>query len=363
LPFTAESDGLYGFFIVLCNAAGATSPPPTSGTAPQQWIRVDREAPIVQILAVRPDEHFGLNRELTIRWTAEDADLPDRPVSLHYRSEKTRSYRLIAELLEPIGSFRWTAPEDLATPFSIKVTAIDRAGNTGRSVASEIVICDNPTEVRMERTTPALPLVSASAEETSQTPAPSAMSAFVGAEQPDVVNPAGNKEVRSEAQRKYDAGTRHRLRAETDLAMARYREALAIDPGFSAARHDLAALLLLVGQPEQAEPELRTILEEDPAHRAALRTLALVQARRQNYRSAAETLQRLLLLAPDDAEAWLAFGDVTMFMGDRAGARAAWGNVEKLTEAPEKVRSRAAERLKLYSGRPMQGLASAEGEP
>ena len=58
LGFTAESDGLYGFFIVLHNAAGASSPPPTSGTAAQQWIRVDREAPIVQILEVRPDEHF-----------------------------------------------------------------------------------------------------------------------------------------------------------------------------------------------------------------------------------------------------------------------------------------------------------------
>ncbi|HKQ49260.1 MAG TPA: tetratricopeptide repeat protein [Phycisphaerae bacterium] len=373
LRFTAESDGLYGFFIVLHNAAGASSPSPTSGTAPQQWIRVDREAPIVQILEARPDEHFNLNRDVTIRWTAQDADLPDRPVSLHYRSEQTKSYRLIAELLEASGSFRWTAPEDLSAPFSVKATAIDRAGNVGRSIASDIALRSDRPAVRVQNSTPAASTSGESprlADVTRGNEKPNAVDplpdtpALIGPGEPVRGDQSPDRKVNQEAQRKYDSGTWHRLRGETDLALARYREALDLDPHLAAARHDLAALLLLSGQPEEAEKELRALLVDEPTHRAALKSLALVQTRRQNYRSAGETLQRLLLLEPDDAEAWLYFGDVAMFMGDRAGARASWAKVADLQEAPEAVRSRAAERMKLYPGRPTEsGLASGEPEP
>lgn len=372
LGFTAESDGLYGFFIVLHNAAGATSPPPTSGTAAQQWIRVDREAPLVQILEVRPDEHFDLNRDLMIRWSAEDTDLPDRPVSLHYRSEQTKSYRLIAELLTAAGSFRWTAPEDLNAPFSVKATAIDRAGNVGRSIANNIVLRGGRPAVRVQNMAPAEPqparmppLAKAGNVKGERTddPFPDAPALFAPGE-PDSGDRVADRKVNQEAQRKYDSGTWHRLRGETDLALARYREALQLDPQLSAARHDMAGLLFMIGRSEEAELELRTVLADVPTHRGAIKALALVQTRRQNYRSAGETLQRLLLLEPHDAEAWLSFGDVAMFMGDRAGAREAWAKVEGLKGASEAARRRAAERMKLYSGQAADsGLATGEPEP
>jgi tetratricopeptide repeat protein len=370
LTFTAESDGLYGFFIVLHNAAGASSPSPASGTAPQQWIRVDREAPIVQILEVRPDENFDLNRDITIRWTAQDSDLPDRPISLHYRSEKTKSYRLIADLLAATSSFRWTAPEDLVAPFSIKATAIDRAGNAGRSIVNDVKFREGPPPLRaQDRPATASPSQPPPRVDASHNKRPSAVNsfpdaaAFVAPGEPDSAAPTVDRKVNQEAQRKYDSGTWHRLRGETDLAIARFREALDLDPHLNAARHDLAASLLVAGHVEESEKELRSLLTDNPTHRGAIRTLALVQTRRQNYRSAADTLQRLLLLDANDAEAWLCFGDVALFMGDRSGAREAWAKVEGLDGVTEDVRRRAAERLKLYPSRAESGLASGDPEP
>lgn len=376
LGFEAESDGLYGFFIVLHNAAGASSPPPEAGTAPQQWIRVDREAPLVQILEVRPDERFDLNRDLTIRWTVEDVDLPDRPVSLHYRSEQTKSYRSIAESLGASSSYRWTIPDDLHAPIEIKVTAVDRAGNVGRSILSEVAFeaTSHPPAVSA-RNTPK-PLPSAFQGLRPQAKAPPRETARATADsipgfpksmahgEPDAGSRPSDPKVNEEARRKYDAGTWHRLRGELDLALTRYQEALDIDPQYLAARHDRAGLLLLMGRPEEAEKELLRVLAKEPAHCGALKTLALVQTRLQNYRSAGETLQRLLLMEPKDAEAWLYFGDVTMFMGDRAGAREAWAKVGNLEGASEEVRRRANERMKLYPGRiGAPELASGEPEP
>ncbi len=374
MGFEAESDGLFGFFVVLHNAAGASSPPPESGTAPQQWIRVDREAPLVQILEVRPDERFDLNRDLMIRWTVEDVDLPDRPVSLHYRSEETKSYRLIAESLGATSAYRWTIPEDLRAPIEIKVTAVDRAGNVGRSILSDVAFeaTAHPPAVSAQNAPKPLPSAfqglrpKASsprremAQETAK-PIPDFSKAMAHGD-PDAGSQPADPRVNEDARRKYDAGTWHRLRGEMDLALARYQEALEIDPQYLAARHDMAGLLLLMGRPEEAEKELLRVLSTEPAHRGALKTLALVQTRLQNYRSAGETLQRLLLLEPKDAEAWLYFGDVTMFMGDRAGAREAWAKVGGLEGVSEEVRRRANERMKLYPGR-VNTLELASGEP
>ncbi|MFQ5412167.1 MAG: tetratricopeptide repeat protein, partial [Phycisphaerae bacterium] len=151
-----------------------------------------------------------------------------------------------------------------------------------------------------------------------------------------------------EAKRLYDLGTWHRLRGERAVAVARYREALAIYPDFTGARNDLAGVLLLQGDVKHAEEEFARLLEHDPRHRPALKGLGLVQARKRKYRSAHETLQKLLLLDPADAEAWLHFGDVCMFMGDRRAAREAWTRIGGLDKAESAIRSRAKKRLAIY---------------
>ena len=137
IVFDAQDDGVYGFFLVLHNR-WASTPRPVSGVAPHRWIRVDRTAPIVQVRSIRADERFDLNRELHIRWSASDDSLADRPVSLHYRTEKTKMFVPIVSDLSAEGSYRWTVPAEVSGKIEIKVAATDRAGHRGRHVTDRV---------------------------------------------------------------------------------------------------------------------------------------------------------------------------------------------------------------------------------
>ncbi|MBK8267901.1 MAG: tetratricopeptide repeat protein [Planctomycetes bacterium] len=86
--------------------------------------------------------------------------------------------------------------------------------------------------------------------------------------------------------RRYDLATWHRIRGENAVAIAKYKSALSLRPDFKSARNDLAALLCVRGELGAAENEYAKIIEIDEKHRPALKGLALVQAKKRNYRSA-----------------------------------------------------------------------------
>lgn len=360
ITFDAEQDGLYGFYLVMWNVAGASAPPPQPGTAPQKWVRVDRSTPIVQLLTYRADDHFEINREIHIRWTVQDDNLPNRPVKLHCRSEQTRTYQLLADLQAVEGSYRWTVPEDLTGRIEVKCSATDRAGNTGRYVADWLSIDPvtrqakrndtktlEPKGLRIGGATRSNPQGLASLDPREDVPA---LLGRLHGNPPAAVRIPDPKEAKR-ARKLYDLGTWHRLRGEYAVAIERFREALRLEPGLLEARNDLGGLLFLQGRHDEAEAEFRHVLAEDPAHQAALKCLALVQASRRNYSSSHETLRKLLRLNPEDAEAWLYMGDVAMFMGDRQPAREAWGKASALDTASEEVKERATKRLAIYKPR------------
>jgi Flp pilus assembly protein TadD len=349
IVFDAESDGLYGFYIVLRNAAGASAPPPEPETAPQKWVRVDRRAPDVQVLTLRPDAHFQDNRDVHIRWTVQDGNLPNRPVKLHYRSAQTKTYRLIADLLEADGSYRWTVPESISGRIELKVSAADRAGNTGRYIADRMSV--DPRTMQLLMGNAGMREGGASnAGKQSLSNSTAGMAAGIGRRysDPPAAFEVPDEQAARRARKLYDLGTWHRLRGEQAVAILRYQEALKLDPDFLEALNDLGGALCLQGRHEVAESTFQALLEKAPRHRAALKSLALVQATRRNYRSSRETLHKLLLLAPEDAEAWLYLGDVTMFMGDRQDARTAWVKAASFEHASDEVKGRSAKRLAIY---------------
>jgi tetratricopeptide (TPR) repeat protein len=377
IGFNADEDVLYGFYIVLSNDAGPSAPPPSPGTAPQQWVRVDRAAPVVQALSVRPDGRFSVNREIHLRWTATDDNLPDRPVALHYRTETTKAFVPIADALAARSAYKWAVPPEAVGRLEIKISATDHAGNTGTYVADYIHIeaargpgpagAAGPKNRIVETSNSGI--TQAADDPISQVPPvdrPEGPEQWAGPARRSIERgdpapiraaaygePDAGVDTRAslackEARNKYDLGTWHRLRGEYPQAAARYQEALALDPKLQAARCDLAGVLLLRGDADAAERELQHVLTIDPTYRPALKGLALILARQRNYQSARETLDKVLLLEPRDAEAWLAFGDVMLFAGDRSEARRAWGRAALLGEASD-VSGRAEKRLGLYS--------------
>lgn len=352
LTFRAEEDGLYGFYIILHNAAGPSALPPEPGTRPMQWVRVVTSAPLVSITAVRPDERFDRNRQVVIRWNVIGDHLPERPVTVQYRSEQTGSYRSLAELQQPTGAFCWTVPDGIHGRVAIKVVATDLAGHRGSAVYDQLRIDEITTNDRAVVTADRTLETNHSAFQKSKSgetgPHPPTVTWLHG--EPDAAPATLDDVAARQAQARYEQGTWHRLRGEYDLAIARYRETVEIDPQLHAARHDLAAVLLLLGRIEQAEQELGRILSVEPDHRASLKTLALLHARRKEFRSASETLQKLLLVDPRNPEAWLYFGDMALFTGDRPAALAAWQKVGELEGAGDELRQRARTRLEMYRG-------------
>lgn len=467
--YDAPRDGLYGLYLILFNAAGPSSPPPEPGTAPQQWVMVDRSAPFVQILEIRPDAHFAQNREINIRWKSQDDAPTDRPVTLSYRGGDAKQYVEIAATLEGTSTFRWTVPEPVSGPVSIKAVALDRAGNTGENTVDSLVIpavtptivaSANPTAaaptnvptgaapvnstpvdttprpvsqdttvamtmtpveptpraamptsaapLTAEPETPAAPEKAAKTDTRSPaaptprsapmesttpivvsatplprkvapvTPAPATTGSDVGptaatqsgsnSPQPIVSDgplvlqsdaahgepPVGPtravRDAAAEARKRYDLASNYRRRGDNAMAMIKYREALELDPNLNDARNDLAGVLVLAGSYDAAEQEYGRVLERDAKYKPALKSLALVQAHKKNYRTAAQTLERLLAVDSTDSEAWLYLGDVTMFMGDRAAARQHWAKAAGSKTAVVDVKDRARKRLAIYSG-------------
>jgi tetratricopeptide (TPR) repeat protein len=386
VPFDAPEDGLYGFYLILHAESGASAEPPKPGFAPQQWVRVDRGVPVVQLLRLAPDERFDLNRQVYIRWGVQDDNLPDRPTALHYRTEDGKSFEPIADTLPANSSYLWTVPEGVRGRVEIKVSANDRAGNSGRYVADWLRVEDSsatvsrspetggqrvalpsPREAELKPNAPprSTGAVNLTVNQVASKSRPTAEMAVQPTVAPSYSEPEpGPKALpqgaAEEARKKYDLGTWHRLRGDYAVAVARFREALALDPGLLAARNDLAGALYLQGDHEGAEKELTEVLAEDPGHKAALKTLALVQVTRRNYRSSAASLEKLLLLDETDAEAWLYLGDVRLFMGERSAARDAWAKAGSTEAASEETKERAEKRLTMYRADRLAGPGSEQ---
>lgn len=358
LVFEAAADGEYGFYLVLRNSAGPSADPPGPGTAPQKSMRLDRQAPLVQILSARRDPNFSVNRDIHLRWTAADDNLLSRPIWLHYRSEATKAWRMIAESLEADGSYRWTVPEPLRGRLELKVTAKDRAGNIGRSeIQWKDIGFDDPPEVLTSATEDGInrniPTRSAGDEEAPTSPQRAGSTRPLApplTSDPPSARAMADPTAEKRAEQLYDMGTWHRVRGEYDLARLRFSEALQCNPNQLNARNDLAGVLLVLRDRAAAEREYLAVLEHNPAHPAALKGLALLQTADKRYETALLTLRRLVEAVPDDAEGWLFLGDVQLFAGNRSSARAAWKKAADLPTAIPAVRTKAGKRLEIYSG-------------
>jgi Tfp pilus assembly protein PilF len=83
-------------------------------------------------------------------------------------------------------------------------------------------------------------------------------------------------------------------------AIARYREALAVDSGRTAVRQNLALALQKAGRPGEAVPELERVVAERPHERGAVVLLAECRADMGEYGKAAALLTPLYDRGPDD---------------------------------------------------------------
>ncbi|HEX9341250.1 MAG TPA: tetratricopeptide repeat protein [Thermoplasmata archaeon] len=109
-----------------------------------------------------------------------------------------------------------------------------------------------------------------------------------------------------------------------ETALARYEEALRLDPAYVPAAVGRAAALARLDRRPEAVEAYRDVLSNDPGHVDALRGLARLSAADRQWRECLEAVDGLLRSWPSDAPALEMKGDALAALGRRPEALAAY---------------------------------------
>lgn len=129
LTVEVEADGVYGFRVVIVGSNGLSSQTPRSGAPADLWVGVDTTSPVAEITsaAYGADDHAG---QLDIRWTAVDANLSARPVSLSFGNQPDGPWTTIASGLPNSGQYYWRVDASVPEKFYLRAEVRDEAGNS-----------------------------------------------------------------------------------------------------------------------------------------------------------------------------------------------------------------------------------------
>jgi tetratricopeptide (TPR) repeat protein len=108
------------------------------------------------------------------------------------------------------------------------------------------------------------------------------------------------------------------------------RHLVEVEPSHTHGRVALGVALGRLGDPSAAEREFRTAVEGDPAEPWARKNLGGILLRQGRWAEAREHLEVALERAPGDAQAWLLLGEVAGHGGDTATAKSAWQSARQL---------------------------------
>lgn len=147
LPFEAEREGLYGFYVIPESGAGKRSADPRKADQPMVFVDVDTTAPFAKITGVQVTAG-ARGPQVEINWNVADRNLMPRPVSLEYSVDKTAEtwreikYQLENNLGRDTGRYVWEVPDENLWKFWVRIRAVDKAANTATHVWTEEVIVD-----------------------------------------------------------------------------------------------------------------------------------------------------------------------------------------------------------------------------
>ena len=332
--FRAPRDGLYGFFVVATNDAGASSLPPGPGTPPHTQCLVDQTPPVVQLHDVLKSPDFATSRLAHISWSSYDAHPTLTPISLYYRERGSDLWTVIESGQVDTKGYDWRVPTDIDGPIRVKIAVVDRGGSVTERAWVGVLGAAIAGSGAPPKTATTLPELTARIQPTTQ-PGP---------------EPPPRRQA-ALATQLYEAASWHLVRGELDLATARLGEALKLDQTLLDARTDLAGIALKRGDYGKAMAEYQRVLAIAPSQPEALTGLARTYAARRDYSQARGSLQRLLLVRPDDAAVWLQLGDVSELMGQRGQARSHWLKAMQVDGKASEVIGKARERLETMAAR------------
>lgn len=147
----------------------------------------------------------------------------------------------------------------------------------------------------------------------------------------------------TEAERKaaladFELGNRLRETNQLEEAQQHYLHALALNPAHAPTCANLGALLKDRGEVRQATDYLALAVELDSKLVPALDNLAMLHIDQARWAQAAELLERLVVLTPNDADAWYWLGNACTGMGEAGKARSAYQTAVRKNAAHVRAR-------------------------
>ena len=122
-----DQEGIYGFRIVAENNEGLSVPLPQPGEVADAQVAVDLTPPEVRLNSARYGRGANAGR-LDIRWKATDNHLPEKPVTLKYRSAPDAGWQTIARHLPNTGQFDWRIDRHIPQQIYLRIEVSDRVG-------------------------------------------------------------------------------------------------------------------------------------------------------------------------------------------------------------------------------------------
>lgn len=136
----APDEGMYGFTLVARSGVNLGDQPPQSGEPPQVWVEVDLKVPQVRLTSVEVGRGQDANK-MTIRWSASDRNLDERPIRLEYAVDRAGPWQEIAAQLPADGSHAWIVPPE-GVRYYVRAVARDRANNVGVAETPKPIVVD-----------------------------------------------------------------------------------------------------------------------------------------------------------------------------------------------------------------------------
>jgi len=128
-----ETEGLFGFRMVIVGSNGLASRRPLPGDSADSWIQVDTSIPRARILSALAGKSSDAG-SLVIEYQAIDEHFIDRPISLYYSETVQGPWVPITQGAKNQGRFAWVGESHLPEKVYLKLQATDAAGNVGEHV-------------------------------------------------------------------------------------------------------------------------------------------------------------------------------------------------------------------------------------
>lgn len=148
LPFKADREGTYGFYIIPESGAGKKADDPNKDDPPMVLVVVDTTKPLVRITGVQVKPGGVRGPLVELSWDASDPNLMPQPVSLEWSLTRDAAkwneikYRLDNNLTPTSGRYAWEVPDEKVWKFYVRARAVDKAANVGEHVWDKEVIVD-----------------------------------------------------------------------------------------------------------------------------------------------------------------------------------------------------------------------------